>query len=176
MKAKISYEGIQRVERYFVPEAALREALLNAVCHKQYESWIPVQVSVYEDRLYGANVGVLPETWTLHNLLGKHESRPCNPNLATVLYYAGCIESWGRGIEKIRTSCRADGLPEPEFTVHPGDIMIQCIAPEDRIARVHDSLGEKDQGILDYYLSIRNIPLLSSRTSLDSAEKQLRHI
>lgn len=145
MKAKISYEGIQRVERYFVPEAALREALLNAVCHKQYESCIPVQVSVYEDRLYGANVGVLPETWTLHNLLGKHESRPYNPNLATVLYYAGCIESWGREIEKIRTSCRADGLPEPEFTVHPGDIMIQCIAPEDRIARVHDSLDEKDQ-------------------------------
>ena len=93
MKAKISYEGIQRVERYFVPEAALREALLNAVCHKQHESCIPVQVSVYEDRLYGANVGVLPETWTLHNLLGKHESRPYNPNLATVLYYAGCIES-----------------------------------------------------------------------------------
>ena len=145
MKAKISYGGIQRV----VPEAALREALLNAVCHKQYESCIPVHVSVYEGRLYGANVGVLPETWTLHNLLVKHESRPYNPNLATVLYYAGCIESWGRGIEKIRTACRADGLPEPEFTVHPGDIMIQFTAPEDRIARVHDSLDEKDQGILD---------------------------
>ncbi|MDD7201414.1 MAG: ATP-binding protein [Sphaerochaetaceae bacterium] len=157
MKAKISYEGIQRVERYFVPEAALREALLNAVCHKQYESCIPVQVSVYEDRLYVANVGVLPETWTLHNLLGKHESRPYNPNLATVLYYAGFIESWGRGIEKIHTACRADGLPEPEFTVHPGDIMIQFTAPKDRVVRVNekvnekvnDSLDEKDQGILD---------------------------
>ncbi len=148
MKAKTSYEGIQRVERYFVPEAALREALLNAVCHKQYESCIPVQVSVYEDRLYVANIDVLPETWTINNLLGKHESRPYNPNLATVLYYAGFIESWGRGIEKIRTSCRADGLPEPEFTVHPGDIMIKFTAPKDRVVKVNDNLNDNLNGQL----------------------------
>lgn len=137
MKAKISYEGIQRIERYFVPEAALREALLNAVCHKQYESCIPVQVSVYEDRLYVANVGVLPETWTAANLLGKHESRPYNPNVATVMYYSGFIESWGRGIEKIRSVCAQDGLPDPEYSVHPGDIMIKFTAPEDRIVRMN---------------------------------------
>ena len=38
MKAKITYEGMQRIERYFVPDEALREALLNALCHKQYEA------------------------------------------------------------------------------------------------------------------------------------------
>lgn len=114
MRAKISYEGIQRIERCFVPEATLREALLNAVCHKQYESCIPVQVSVYEDRLYVANVGVLPETWPAANLLGKYESRPYNPNVAAVMYYAGFIEGWGRGIEKIRSVCAQDGLPDPE--------------------------------------------------------------
>lgn len=69
MRARITYEGIYRRERYFVPEAALREALLNAICHKQYESRIPIQVSVYEDRLYVANVGRLPENWTLENLI-----------------------------------------------------------------------------------------------------------
>ena len=52
MKAKITYDGMQRIERYFVPDEALREALLNALCHKQYESGIPIQISVYEDRLY----------------------------------------------------------------------------------------------------------------------------
>lgn len=67
MRAKITYVGIQRRERYFVPEAALREALLNAICHKQYESRIPIQVSVYEDKMYVANVGRLPENWTLEN-------------------------------------------------------------------------------------------------------------
>lgn len=44
MRAKIRYEGVQRIERYFVPEEALREALLNAICHKQYQSGIPIQI------------------------------------------------------------------------------------------------------------------------------------
>ncbi|MGI6736022.1 MAG: ATP-binding protein [Anaerovoracaceae bacterium] len=161
MKAKISYEGIQRIERYFVPESALREALLNAVCHKQYESSIPVQVSVYEDRLYVANVGTLPETWTKDNLLGKHESRPYNPNVATVMYYAGFIESWGRGIEKICAACEADGLPAPEYTVHPGDIMLKFSAPEDRIVRVNDRVTDQVTSEVTDQLSEREKKVLS---------------
>ena len=50
MRAKITYEGMQRIERYFVPEEALREALLNALCHKQYQSGVPIQISVYDDK------------------------------------------------------------------------------------------------------------------------------
>ena len=96
---------MQRIERYFVPEAALREALLNALCHKQYQSGVPIQISVYEDRLYIANCGCLPENWTLENLMRKHASSPYNPNIAHVFYLAGFIESWGRGIEKICSAC-----------------------------------------------------------------------
>ena len=143
MRAKISYEGIQRIERYFVPEAALREALLNAVCHKQYQSGIPIQISVYEDRLYVANVGSLPEDWTLEKLMNKHTSRPYNPNIAFVFYLAGFIESWGRGVEKICTALRAENLPMPEYTVNPGDIMIKFTGPEDRIIRVTDRLSDQ---------------------------------
>lgn len=95
MKAIISYEGIQRIERYFVPDDALREALLNALCHKQYESGIPIQISVYEDKLYIANCGKLPENWTVENLMSKHASKPYNPSIANVFYLAGLIESWG---------------------------------------------------------------------------------
>ena len=140
MRAKISYEGIQRIERYFVPEAALREALLNAVCHKQYQSGIPIQISVYEDRLYVANVGSLPEDWTLEKLMNKHTSRPYNPNIAFVFYLAGFIESWGRGVEKICNALKADNLPMPEYTVNPSDIMIKFTGPEDRIIRVTDKV------------------------------------
>ena len=39
MKAKISYEGIQRIERYFVTDEALREALLNALCHALWKAF-----------------------------------------------------------------------------------------------------------------------------------------
>lgn len=60
-----------------------------------------MQISVYDDKLYIANVGRLPETWTLENLMIKHAHRPFNPNIAHTFYLAGFIESWGRGIEKI---------------------------------------------------------------------------
>ena len=136
MRAKITYQGMQRVERYFVPLVALRGALFNAVCHKQYESGIPIQISVYEDRLYVANVGSLPETWTLEKLMSKHASNPYNPDIAHVFYLAGFIESWGRGVEKIMGACEEDDLPLPEYDVTPGDIMIKFSAPEDRVVRV----------------------------------------
>lgn len=135
MKAKIYYEGMQRIERYFVPEDALREALLNALCHKQYQSGVPIQISVYEDKLYIANCGCLPENWTLENLMCKHASNPYNSNIAHVFYLAGFIESWGRGIEKICSACKNDSVPQPVYTINPGDIMIEFTAPEDRVIR-----------------------------------------
>lgn len=135
MRAKITYEGMQRIERYFVPEEAFREALLNAICHKQYQSGVPVQISVYEDRLYIANCGCLPENWTLEKLMSKHASSPYNPNIAHAFYLAGFIESWGRGVEKICYACEKDGVPQPEYTIDPGDIMIKFTAPEERVVR-----------------------------------------
>lgn len=133
MRAKITYVGMQRRERYFVPEAALRETLLNALCHSQYNYGVPIQISVYADKMYIANCGQLPDNWTAENLMGKHASRPYNPNIANVFYLAGFIESWGRGIEKICEACKADDLPMPEFTINPGDIMVKFAAPEDRV-------------------------------------------
>lgn len=49
----------------------MREALLNAVVHKQYESGIPIQINVYSNKLYIGNIGQLPETWTVENLFEK---------------------------------------------------------------------------------------------------------
>lgn len=143
MRAKISYEGMQRIERYFVPELALREALVNAICHKRYQSGVPIQVSVYEDKLYIANDGCLPENWTLDNLMRKHASKPYNPNIANIFYYAGFIESWGRGIEKIGNACESAGVPMPEYMINSGDIMVKFIAPEELIVRVTGKVTDR---------------------------------
>lgn len=160
MKAKITYEGMQRSERYFIPKEALREALLNALCHKQYQSGIPIQISVYDDRLYIANCGSLPENWTVENLMQKHASIPYNPDIAHVFYLAGFIESWGRGIEKICSACRQDKVPLPEYMIHPGDIMVKFIAPEDRTVRqnnrvndeVNDKISSNEYKLLNYLI------------------------
>ena len=115
LKAWISYEGLQRVESYPMPETALREAILNAVVHKDYASGIPIQISVYPDKLMIWNPGQLPPEWTLEKLLGKHSSQPFNPDVANAFFRAGMIEAWGRGIERMMDACAAAGTPAPDF-------------------------------------------------------------
>jgi ATP-dependent DNA helicase RecG len=124
LKAYISYEGLLRRETFFFPSAALREALLNAVVHKDYSSGIPIQISVYEDRVVFWNPGALPENWTLERLLGKHPSRPFNPLLANAFFRAGYIEAWGRGIEKMNRECREHGIPSPVYDFGMAGLML----------------------------------------------------
>ena len=101
LRAAISYEGISRVEKFPFPRAALREALLNAIVHKDYSGGSPIQISVYENKIYFWNDGQLPDNWTVKQLMSKHASKPFNPLIANAFFRAGMIESWGRGIEKI---------------------------------------------------------------------------
>ena len=122
LRALISYEGIQRIESLPMPQEALREALLNCVVHKAYESSTPIQIAVYDDKLEIWNCGILPEDWTIDNLLGKHRSRPYNPDIANTFFRAGEIEAWGRGIERIIEACKNANTPEPEFKYDGGGL------------------------------------------------------
>lgn len=115
MKAYIHYEGIVRVDELPVPVNALREIILNSICHKSYEEFVPIQIRVYDDRIIISNTGRLPMGWTVNKLLGKHISIPYNPDIANVFFRAGFIESWGRGIEKVLAACKDYGCPKPQW-------------------------------------------------------------
>ena len=125
IKAEISYEGINRVEKYEYPKEAVREALLNAIAHKDYSGGVPIQISVYKDKIIFWNEGQLPENWTVKNLLEKHASRPYNPDIANALFRSGYIESWGRGTIKIIKECKQAGIPEPIFSYDSSDISVE---------------------------------------------------
>lgn len=105
IKALISYEGIHRVETYEYPKEAVREALLNAIAHKDYSGLTPIQIRVYKDKIMIWNEGHLPENWTVSNLLKSHSSRPYNPDIANAFFHSGYVESWGRGISKMTELC-----------------------------------------------------------------------
>lgn len=115
LKAQITYKGVQRKETFPVPVGALREAVLNAIVHKDYSSGIPIQISVYEDKLIIWNEGELPENWTVAKLKVKHPSRPYNPDIANAFFRSGLIESWGRGTIKIFNEAKAAKTPVPIF-------------------------------------------------------------
>ncbi len=141
-KGIISYEGITRVTDYPIPRPALREAIFNAMVHRDYTTGIPIQVKVFPDCVIVYNDGRLPETWTVDHLLRKHRSRPYNPKIAYAFYRAGYIETWGRGIERITDACKDAGKREPLFEVSPGEISVTFFTDVNIGENIGDRIGE----------------------------------
>ena len=82
--------------------------------NQDFSVGVPVQISVYKDKLYISNDCVFPANWTAETLMQKHRSLPHNPDIANTFFRAGFIESWGRGIEKIKRQIEKDYLPRKE--------------------------------------------------------------
>jgi ATP-dependent DNA helicase RecG len=146
-KGIISYEGILRVTDYPVPRPALREAIFNAIVHRDYTSGVPIQIKIYPDSVTIYNDGRLPENWTVADLLTKHRSRPFNPKIASTFFRAGFIETWGRGIERITTACKEAGKREPLFEAKPTEIAVTFFMDVKNATADHetdhDGFGEK---------------------------------
>ena len=121
-RALISYEGIYRVETVPVPRDAMREAVTNAVMHRDYASPTSTQIRVYDDRISIGNAAQLPSDWTAPSDRAM-QSRPHNPQVAHAFFRAGMIEAWGRGIPRITELCRDAGNPPPTWEVQPGGIL-----------------------------------------------------
>ena len=88
---------------------------MNALIHKDYSSFTPIQISVYDDKVMIWNTAILPADWTVETLTQKHGSRPHNPDIAATFFRAGEVEAWGQGIERIQTYCTDYKCPAPEW-------------------------------------------------------------
>jgi ATP-dependent DNA helicase RecG len=97
------------------PLEAVREAVINAVCHRDYLGIAHIQVRLYDDRLEIWNPGGLPAPLTPADLLRDHDSIPRNPKIATAFFFAGLIEQWGTGTIRMAKALREAGLPDPTF-------------------------------------------------------------
>ena len=95
--------------------SVLREALLNAVAHKDYGGCNPIQISVYADKIMMWNEGQLPEDWTIVKLTQKHPSAPYNPSIANAFFRAGLVEAWGNGTLRMIDDCVNANAPIPLF-------------------------------------------------------------
>ncbi len=98
-----------------LPIDAVQEAIVNAVCHRDYTSNASVQVMLFRNRLEVWNPGQLPYGLTVQKLQGPHKSLPANPLIADPMYWKGYIEKVGTGTEDIIRKCRDYGLKTPEF-------------------------------------------------------------
>ena len=98
-----------------LPIDAVKEAIVNAVCHRDYRSNGSVQVMLFRNRLEIWNPGILPFELTIQKLYEDHKSIPSNPLLAEPMYYKGYIEKAGTGTEDIVEKCLSYGLQKPNF-------------------------------------------------------------
>lgn len=123
LTSPVKFVGLQRVEKLEYPEEALREALVNAIAHKDYTG-TTIQIKVYDEKLIIWNPGTLPDHLNIEQLKKRHSSHPRNRNIADVFFKAGYIEAWGSGISRMFEACRNAGLPEPELKEVEGGIEV----------------------------------------------------
>lgn len=118
-------EGLEREEQLTIPYKAVREGIINSLCHRQYRTIRgSVGIAIYDDRVEIENPGVFPPAWDLEKMKSEHRSEPQNPLIANVLYKRKLLESWGRGIILMIEECKKANLQEPEYKSEDGFIVL----------------------------------------------------
>ena len=125
INVRYEIKGLVRDEIWDYPLPAIREALINALIHRDYFRWnVQTQIKIYDDHIWFYNIGGLPEGITLDQLKKPHSSVPRNPAVVHVFYLAGLIEEMGTGIRRIIESMKEQDLPEPEFKEEMGGFSV----------------------------------------------------
>ena len=113
---RFEQDRFERIDEPLYPPLATREALANALCHRDYSvGGGSVGIAIYADRLEVTSSGSLHFGLTPEKLFAPHESRPWNPLIARTFYRRGIIEEWGSGTLKMADLATSAGLPTPEI-------------------------------------------------------------
>ncbi|MDE0129994.1 MAG: putative DNA binding domain-containing protein [Gammaproteobacteria bacterium] len=165
---------MQRIDEPLYPPLATREALANALCHRDYAlGGGSIGLAVYDDRLEVTSTGPLHFGLTPDDLFEPHESRPWNPLIARTFYRRGVIEEWGRGTIKMADLAASMGLPRPEIEQRGDCVTVRFRRKEEAAVRqAGRGLTRPQQAVLtllrrsDAGLALREIlPLLDEKLS-----------
>jgi len=142
----------QRDEIWEYPKEALREAVINAICHRNYEDTGNVQVRIFDNRLEIWNPGTLPKGITIDSLKGDHRSHPRNELIARCFYLIKYIEQWGTGTNRIISACKDAGLTAPSFEIKDNDFIVTFYkaAGETKSSGVSIRLNETQKKIVKF--------------------------
>lgn len=118
-------ESLEREEYLTIPYKAVREGIINSLCHRQFRSpGGSVGIAIYDDRLEIENPGTFPYSWDIDKMKSEHCSEPHNPLIANIFYKRKLLENWGRGICLMIEECQKANLPEPEFKLSNGFVTL----------------------------------------------------
>ena len=157
-----SIKGKQRKEVLEIPEVAIREALLNAIVHRNYHIKAPIKVAIFENRVEIFSPGQFPGPISVDNLqTGVAYLR--NPGICKVLREVGYVEKLGTGFIEIFESYRLRKLSPP--VVIEGENFIKCILPR------KEMVGEEMQG--DEYEEILSLIDQNGSTTISEVMQYL---
>lgn len=138
--------GLVRKDTYELPVTAIREMIVNAVCHRNYMDNSCIQVAVYDDRIEITSPGMLYGGLTLEEAVsGRSKIR--NRIIADIFSRMEIIEEWGTGIRRILHRAKEYGLPEPEFMEIGDTFRVNLFKKADKKA---DKIFLRQRLILDY--------------------------
>ncbi|MBK9234086.1 MAG: hypothetical protein IPO15_25415 [Anaerolineae bacterium] len=135
--------GFERREITEYPYAAVREAIANALAHRDYDREdVEVRVSIFADRIEVQSPGRLPAPLTLDTLGEEYALR--NRVIAELLFNIRYIERWNTGILRMRQLMRQHGLPEPVFQEIGQTFRVTFTGPGDQILDLIPEAGVTD--------------------------------
>jgi ATP-dependent DNA helicase RecG len=149
----IDDDSFSRKTIWNYPLVALREALMNAIVHRDYfRNNVQTQIKIFDDHINIFNVGGLPEGITIEQLENVHPSVPRNPLIVNILYRAGFIEELGSGIRRMINSLNDAGLPKPEFKEEAAGFSLFMWQMPSKEDLKEEGLKNRQQKAIDYLL------------------------
>ncbi len=158
-RIRAEFNGLHRVDKKDYPEEAIREALLNAIVHRDYSYSSPILISMFDDRLEILNIGGLLTGVSYEDILiGVSASR--NPNLANIFYRLKLVESYGVGISKIMSSYKNYQI-KPKIEIGPNSFKItlpntnyymeKALPSSSNISFQSNNLTDNEKKVVDYF-------------------------
>ncbi len=161
----------ERIDEAALPLLAIREALINAICHRDYSKKSgDISLIIFNNYLEIHNVGHLYGGLTIDQLSHKHPSRRRNEKIAQIFFARKLIDRWGGGTGRIFRLCAEQGLPKPAFSEETDGFAVRfffkepigLVIPKLPIAASNSSLNKREIEILQIlikgeHLSLREI-------------------
>jgi ATP-dependent DNA helicase RecG len=168
----------ERKEIWEYPKEALREGIVNAICHRNYEDTGNVQVRIFDNRLEIWNPGSLPGNLTVEMLRGDHQSRPRNELIARCFYLIKYIEQWGTGTNRMIKLCREARLPALQFVDLTDSFVVIFSRKEQKTGRTklksRLELNETQTKIIEYLEINKEASTHELAKSLKIAERTIQ--
>jgi ATP-dependent DNA helicase RecG len=138
---------MERIDEPFMPPEAIREAVINAIIHRDYTIYEgALNFAIYDDRIEIESYGKLLPGLKIEDLKNPHKSYLRNPRIANVFFRRGMIEQWGRGVQQIIGLCLQNGHPKPDFLEVPGGITVKLYSKNSMQTRL--IINEQDENFI----------------------------